>query len=190
MTVLIRFRLQALAVRPGIATNDSKWTMRRLTGGGILTKLSWLYSFAVAITVAWIAAGDAACCNHRGRSMEFERKTILIVEDSPLVAATTEEILRELGCEVAGPAGNMADALQLSEQGEFDAALVDLNIRGTKSFSVLAILARRQIPFILITGYADWSMPDEWAQAPRMPKPYNKTTVELMLLSLFEGSLL
>ena len=120
-----------------------------------------------------------------GDQVGLRGRTILIIEDSPLVAANLEEILLELGCEVVGPAGTMADALQLSEQGDFDAAMVDLNIRGSKAFSLLRILAQRNTPFILVTGYADWSMPEEWSQAPRMPKPFHKEMVERSLLSLF-----
>jgi CheY-like chemotaxis protein len=103
-----------------------------------------------------------------GNQVGLPGRTILIIEDSPLIAANLEEILLELGCKVVGPAGTMADALQLSEQGDFDAAMVDLNIRGSKAFSLLRILAQRQIPFLLVTGYADWSMPEEWSQAPRI----------------------
>ncbi len=124
-----------------------------------------------------------------GDEVGLRGRTILVVEDSPLVAAAVEEILLELGCEVVGPAGTMADALQLSEQGDFDAAMVDLNIRGSKAFPILGILAQRHIPFVLVTGYADWSMPEEWTQAPRMPKPFNKEMVERSLLSLFQEQL-
>ncbi len=116
--------------------------------------------------------------------MGLTDKAILVVEDSPLIAATTEEILLELGCAVVGPAGTMAEALQLCDQGAFDAALVDLNIRGSKTFSLFKILARRQIPFIIITGYADWSMPEEWKQSPRLLKPFDKEMVGDSLLRI------
>ncbi len=120
-----------------------------------------------------------------GDQLGLRGRTILVVEDSPLVAAAVEEILLELGCQVVGPAGTMADALKHCEQSDFDAAMVDLNIRGSKAFPLLRTLAQRHIPFILVTGYADWSMPEEWSQAPRMPKPFNKEMVERSLLSLF-----
>jgi CheY-like chemotaxis protein len=117
--------------------------------------------------------------------MGLTGKVILVVEDSPLVAATAEEILSELGCVVLGPSGTMANALPLCEHGRFDAALIDLNIRGTKVFPLLKILVQRQIPFVLVTGYADWSMPDELAHARRMQKPYDLNMVRQSLLSIF-----
>lgn len=109
--------------------------------------------------------------------MELRGKKILVVEDSPLIAATTEELLLELGGEVVGPAGNMADAHTLCETADFDIALVDLNIRGAKAFPLLKIMERRGIPFVLTTGYADWRMPEEWAQIPRLPKPYTMEAI-------------
>ena len=116
--------------------------------------------------------------------MGLTGKTILVVEDSPLVAAMAEEILSELGCLVLGPAGTIASALPLCEHGLCDAALIDLNIRGSKAFPLLRVLVQRHIPFILVTGYADWSMPDELADAPRMQKPYDLNMVRQSLLSV------
>ena len=119
--------------------------------------------------------------------MDLAGKSILIVENSPVIAANAEDILVELGCKVVGPAGTMAGALQLSEQADFDAALVDLNIRGSKTFPLLRILAHRKIPFVLVTGYADWSMPDEWSQSPRLLKPYTSAALEEALLKALSG---
>lgn len=116
--------------------------------------------------------------------MELRGKKILVVEDSPLIAATTNELLLDLGCEVVGPAGNMADAHKLCGNDDFDAAMIDLNIRGAKAFPLLKTLTRRGIPFVLTTGYADWTMPEEWAQSPRMQKPYTMGMVEASLMKL------
>jgi DNA-binding NtrC family response regulator len=78
----------------------------------------------------------------------------------------------------------MAPALQLAEAEEFDAAIVDINIRGAKSFAVLKILEARGIPFLLSSGYADWSMPEEWADRPRLAKPYTSDTLRMKLAEM------
>jgi CheY-like chemotaxis protein len=39
----------------------------------------------------------------------------------------------------------MAAALELVQNEEFDAAIIDMNIRGTKTFSLMKILDRREI---------------------------------------------
>ena len=44
-------------------------------------------------------------------------RRILVIEDSPVVAPFTVDVLEELGCEVVGPAPNMAAARELIEAG-------------------------------------------------------------------------
>ncbi len=109
---------------------------------------------------------------------------ILIVEDSPVIALATEDMLREFGHVPLGPAGNMASALELAESEEMDAAIVDLNIRGTKSFTLLSILDRRDVPFLIISGYADWKMPDEWSSRARLQKPFSETQLRTKLAEI------
>jgi len=106
---------------------------------------------------------------------------ILIVEDSPVIALATEEMLRDFGYVPLGPIGNMASALEYAEIGEMDAAIVDLNIRGTKTFTLLSILDRRGIPFLIISGYADWKMPDEWSGRARLQKPFSEEQLRAKL---------
>ena len=97
---------------------------------------------------------------------------VLLVEDSPLVAAAADDMLTEIGCVTVGPATTMALAVDLVENGEFDAAVVDMNIRGAKAFSLLKALDRRNIPYLISSGYADWTMPAEFSDRPRLPKPF------------------
>src|SRR5690242_10539260 len=99
-------------------------------------------------------------------------RRILVVEDSPVVGPFTADVLNELGCQVIGPAPNMAAARLLAEAGEFDAALMDVHIRGERVFSLCELLDQKRIPFVLTSGYADWTMPDKWEDRPRLTKPY------------------
>lgn len=118
---------------------------------------------------------------------ELDGRRILVVEDSPVVADDSADILHDLGCTVVGPAGNMASARQLAEEEDIDAAIVDINIRGDKSYAVLKILESRQIPFLLTSGYADWTMPEEWLERPRLIKPYTAHMLRESLVSLLQG---
>ena len=117
-----------------------------------------------------------------GRSLGKVR--ILLVEDSPAIALAVSELLDELGYFVVGPTGCMATALELAEREHLSAAIVDLNIRGTKAYSVLRILDRRGIPYIVASGYADWAMPCEFAGRPRLTKPFSERMLEEMVVSL------
>ena len=121
-------------------------------------------------------------------STDLGGKKILVVEDSPVVADASEDMLGDLGCSVIGPTGNMAIALQLAETEPLDAAIVDINIRGGKAFPVLRILERRQIPFVLTSGYADWTLPEEWAGRPRLAKPYTPNMLRESLTALLDSA--
>jgi CheY-like chemotaxis protein len=111
-------------------------------------------------------------------------RRVLVVEDSPVVAPFTKAVLDDLGCVVAGPATNMADARSLAETEQIDAALIDIRIRGEKAFAICDILAARDVPFVLTSGYADWPVPDEWKDRPQLPKPYTPDDLERALSAL------
>jgi CheY-like chemotaxis protein len=85
---------------------------------------------------------------------------VLLVEDELLVAMEMEEALRDLGCEVLGPAATVEEALRLaqSEAGRIDAAVLDINLAGRPSFPVADLLAGRGVPVVFATGYGD--LPD------------------------------
>jgi CheY-like chemotaxis protein len=122
----------------------------------------------------------------RGASQPSKR--ILVVEDSPVVAPFTADLLSELGYEVVGPAPNMAMARDLIDGGAFDAALMDVHIRGERVFPLCDALDERGVPFVLTSGYADWNMPKKWQDRPRLLKPYSIDQVEDALSIVFDGS--
>jgi CheY-like chemotaxis protein len=119
---------------------------------------------------------------------ELEGKRILVVEDSPVVGPFTADLLGELGCEVVGPAPNMAAARELIEEENFDAALVDVHIRGERVFPLCELLEERGVPFVLTSGYADWTMPDKWQDRPRLQKPYKLDDVRDALAGVLSAS--
>jgi CheY-like chemotaxis protein len=114
-------------------------------------------------------------------------RRILVVEDSPVVGPFTVDILGDLGCEVVGPAPNMAAARELIEVGQFDAALMDVHIRGERVFPLCDMLEARNVPFVFTSGYADWHMPEKWNDRPRLQKPYTVEQVEQALRELLSG---
>ena len=82
-----------------------------------------------------------------------ERLRILIVEDEMLVAMNIEDMLLDLGHEVAGLASRLAPALALAADADIDAAVLDVNLAGEQSFEVADLLEQRGIPFLFATGY-------------------------------------
>jgi CheY-like chemotaxis protein len=115
-------------------------------------------------------------------------KRILVVEDSPVVGPFTADLLTDLGCEVVGPAPTMAAARELVEERAFDAAIMDVHIRGERVFPLCELLEERGIPFVLTSGYADWTMPDKWRDRPRLQKPYTIDDVRDALGELDAGA--
>jgi len=109
---------------------------------------------------------------------------ILLVEDSPVVGPFTADLLTELGCTVIGPAPTMASARELVDREPFDAAIMDIHIRGERVFPLCEQLDQRGIPFVLTSGYADWEMPDHLQDRPRLQKPYRLEDVKRALADL------
>ena len=102
----------------------------------------------------------------------LEGRRVLIVEDSPVVGPFTADLLEELDCVPLGPAPTLAAARELIAGGAFDVAIVDVHIRGERVFPLCDTLEARGIPFVLTSGYGDWQVPEQWADRPRLQKPY------------------
>jgi CheY-like chemotaxis protein len=113
-------------------------------------------------------------------------RRILLVEDSPVVGPFTADLLEDIGCKVIGPAPNMAAARELMEAADFDAALMDIHIRGERVFPLCEALEAKGVPFVLTSGYADWTMPDQWQDRPRLQKPYTIADVRAALADLLD----
>ena len=98
---------------------------------------------------------------------------ILLVEDEPLIAMMREDALDEIGKSVAGMADTVAAALILVEKGEFDAAILDVNLRGgEKSWPVADALAASGKPFLLATGGAGDAVAPAHRTRPVLHKPF------------------
>ncbi len=96
---------------------------------------------------------------------------VLIVEDEGLVALMLEDMLEDIGCDVAFSAASVAQALAwIESDGQADAALLDVNLAGEKVFPVAQALRARGVPFIFATGYGDTRDP-RFGDAPNLGKP-------------------
>ncbi len=98
-------------------------------------------------------------------------RSVLIVEDEMLVALYLEDAITNLGCDVAGVAGRLPEALALAREGNFDFALLDLNLNGARTYAVAEVLRHRGVPFAFATGYGEPGVSREYADVPVLPKP-------------------
>ena len=111
-------------------------------------------------------------------------RRILVVEDEMLVLMMAEDMLADLGCEAVTSAATVNQALALIETEVFDAALLDMNLGGDKSFPVADALAARSVPFIFSTGYNGHDMRDGYRDRPVLKKPFQNTELGEMLTRL------
>lgn len=114
---------------------------------------------------------------------------VLLVEDEPLIAMMLGDMVEQAGHEIAGEAASVEDALRAVEQARPDAALVDLNLNGTRSDPVLARLREAGVPFAIASGYGVGIDPEHGADgAMFLAKPYVLADVEAVLSRLGEAA--
>src|SRR5581483_6620549 len=78
---------------------------------------------------------------------------VLVIEDEALVAMLIEDMLNDLGVTSVGPAADLASAVEMARNAEFDFALLDVNLAGERSFPAADVLIERGMPFAFVTGY-------------------------------------
>jgi len=99
---------------------------------------------------------------------------VLVLEDETLVSMMVEDMLLDLGCEVVGPFAKLDQALAFLDGGDgrIDAALLDVNLGGVRSFPMAEALAGKGVPFVFTTGYDESGLPDIWRGRPTLRKPF------------------
>ena len=109
---------------------------------------------------------------------------ILVVEDEMLILLNIEDMLADLGCTSVSAATTVDQALALIGAQAFDAAMVDVNLDGTKSYPVAEALAARGVPFAFSTGYSGQSIADGYRDRPVLGKPYSDVELVAILTRL------
>jgi DNA-binding response OmpR family regulator len=113
---------------------------------------------------------------------------VLIVEDEWLLAEQYASILRDAGYTIVGPAPSLDKAMELLSKSTVDAALLDLNLRGTMSYPLAERLATQKVPFVFVTGYDPMDLPPHLAQKPLVRKPARPTELCGVIDSLVKKS--
>jgi len=101
-------------------------------------------------------------------------RRVLVVEDEMIVAWLLEDMLADFGCVVVGPAARVEQALAVIDAEAIDAAVLDLNLNGQKSYPVADALAARGVPFVFSTGYDKGRLLDGYRCFPVLQKPYHR----------------
>lgn len=99
-------------------------------------------------------------------------RLILIVEDNPFIAYDLANAVVLAGGRVAGPALSLAEAAILIDEGNVDAALLDIDLRSEQVWPVAERLKSMSTPIVFISSHSDQpGFPDRFSAYPRMTKP-------------------
>lgn len=106
-------------------------------------------------------------------------RSILIVEDEPLIAMMLEDFLDSLGHSIVGTCETVEEALSKVDEGGFDVAIVDVQLKnGEHIWPVADRLAANGIPFVLATGGLIEPPPAQHAGVPVLNKPFTIDAIE------------
>jgi DNA-binding response OmpR family regulator len=78
----------------------------------------------------------------------LQERSILVVEDGPLIALNIVDCFRQVGASVLS-AHNLRDGLRLAGHPDLSAAVVDFGSRDGDGAALCERLAERSIPFVM-----------------------------------------
>ena len=105
------------------------------------------------------------------RESELTGVRVLVVEDTWHVARAMKSLLEGLGMEVIGPAATVSEAEQHAAAQMPELALIDINLKGEMAYGLIDHLHDKNIPIIVVSGYAVLARQTEKAAA-FLQKPY------------------
>ena len=121
-------------------------------------------------------------------SRPIPAQRVLIVEDEALVAMMLEDHLHSIGLSVAANCGSVVDAIRAIEEGEPEAAILDVNLGGEFVYPVADRLIERGIPFVFLTGYGQESVDRRYASVQILEKPIERAALEGLFASFSQAA--
>jgi len=113
---------------------------------------------------------------------------ILVVEDEYLIRMLLEDMLADLGYEVAAAVGTIAEARDVAATADFHAAVLDVNLDGQEIYPVAEILDKRGLPFVFVTGYGENSLTEPYRNRPALQKPFQVEQLKNAIVGLLTGA--
>jgi CheY-like chemotaxis protein len=114
----------------------------------------------------------------------LDGRRILIVEDEVLIAEDLAHYFVQLGCEVLGPAGTLAEGFGLIDRAEL--AVLDIALGNEMVFPLAEVLLARGVPFVFFTARASLGVPAHLAGVGRVAKPASYARVGRALADRLE----
>jgi len=120
---------------------------------------------------------------------KLAKRRVLVVEDEALVGIMIQECMTELGFQIVGPVCTASDALAAAKAGDFDAAILDINLGDGMVYQVAEILARRHVPFVFVTGYDADSVDSRFREIPVLQKPVEREMLQKLFAQGADSSM-
>ncbi|MDU8571074.1 response regulator [Pseudomonas syringae] len=117
---------------------------------------------------------------------QTSRPKVLLVEDETMLAMLMVMMLDDLGFATAYHASTLNEGIEYARNGEYDLAILDINIIGGDSFPIAAAIADRGIPFMFCSGYGRLGIPDAWLDRRCVAKPFSAEQLSQALSELLE----
>lgn len=116
--------------------------------------------------------------------------SIMIIEDEPLIAMGLKLVLEAMGCRVAAIFDTEAAAVDGAAALAPDLILADVRLKagGDGIAAVQAILARRQVPVLFVTGNAGELAGRGMGHLPVLPKPFMPAALEREVRKALAGA--
>jgi DNA-binding response OmpR family regulator len=108
-------------------------------------------------------------------------RTVLLVEDEPLIALEITESLRS-ACATVTAARTLQEGLRLAEQPHLTAAILDFALGTDDATALCERLTEREIPFMFYSGRTPEF--NEWRDVPFVSKPAAGETIVATLADL------
>jgi len=105
---------------------------------------------------------------------ELAGRRVLVVEDEYMVTMLLQDLLEQIGCEVAGAASRLGEAIDKADTLAFDVAILDVNLNGESTFSLADTLLGRGRALVFATGYGAASLPPNLRSLPILQKPFQQ----------------
>lgn len=149
----------------------------RYPGGpyeGVLTVEAWVTIFR--------AQGKKA--DMTGDTPAGAKRRILVIEDEMLISMLLEDMLADLGHEVAGVVPRLNEAMTAAQGDGFDLAILDVHLHGQAAYPVADVLIERGRPFVFATGYGERGLPEKYRKHPILTKPFAREDLERVINTL------
>jgi len=103
---------------------------------------------------------------------------IFVVEDEMVIAMMIEDMIGDLGHQIAGVAMRLPQATEMAKEVAADIAILDINLDGHRSFPVAQMLQDRGVKVLFASGYGSPGLEAPFLDATIIRKPFEASELK------------